>query len=878
MKKIFTILFFALLGLNNTNAATFSSVASGTWSAPATWTVTSGTDSDGIPDLNDDVTINGGHNISLSANAICKSLTVQSIGVLTGNNRAVSFYGNITNSGTISGISILIRTNSTITTSSTISGLALVLYSGALNIAANSKISVSSDVTLYTGTTVNNLGELYTSSKLVLNGTSNWINGLNSRLTVNRSFTGTGNLNASSAVNTVVYYNNSSTIEVNIKPVTYYNIIISGRIRKNLTADLTVLNNLTILSFTTNVFNANNFNINVGGNWINNNNANVANQGIVTFNGSATQTISRVSGNEVFSNLVIGGSGSVQLASSINVSQSLSVNSGTFDVSASNYTVNIAGNLINNSTINARNGLFNFNGTVAQTVSGSSTNNFHNVTSANASGVSISSPAVISNILTVSSGAFGTNGAGTIRIPATGPTTYGRIGAVGGSLTGTGWDLESYIDGPAPKGWQWLSSPINGNILADWDNDNRFYMSGVGGNDGSAGTFKSVKIYTESTGVYTNVTTTSFPLTACKGIQVWMADDNINGLTAPLIYNSVGMPNFGNQSIAITAGGVGSGYNLVGNPYACPITYSAVVAASGGNLDASFIILQENGTYATDPNGGIISPNQGFMCAALAGGTINFTEACKNTSALPNILKTAQKSNALTFSVFNNINGLGGQTSIEFSENSTDVFEKNQDLSFLASPYDDADNIWSLASDKVPLLRNSMNDNDNEKHVPLIVKSGVFGIHTISAKGVNSLIEYNSVLLEDLSSGEKIDLLKNQNYNFNVEEIGKEHHFIVHFYKNKQTDFKSTPNIQENTLNNNTSVYNTPSNVVVKFDMEEETDVQISVYNLSGQQVIEQMNVKVTNDRIALPLQKENGLYLLIIKSKNEQISRKIIY
>ncbi len=872
MKKIFILLFFALVGLSNINAATFSSVASGTWSAPGTWTVTAGADTDNIPDSDDDVTINGGHTISLALTSnFVKNLTNN--GSLIGNTKRLNLYGNFTNTGTGSGTMFFIQAPCIFSSSNTFSGCYSLWVNSTLTISAGTSISTPNTIAIYAGKSVVNHGSVYIAGGIIMNG--NWTNQSNSSLTLNADITGTGILNATSVGNSVNYKNNKCT---KIKATTYYNLNISAASTSTRIAqgNISVLNNFTLGAGTVNNFSLANFSLTIGGNWINSANKTILNQGPIIFNGSGTQSITR-SSREVINNLILNGSGTVLLGTSLDVSQGLTVNSGTLDVSASNYTVNIAGNLINNSTINTRSGLFNFNGTVAQTVSGSSTNNFYNVASANAAGVSISSPAVISNILTVSSGAFGTSGAGSIRIPATGATTYGRIGAVGGSLTGTGWTIESYINGPAPKGWQWLSSPINGTTLADWDNDNRFYMSGVNGNDGNAGTFKSVRVYTESTGVYTNVTTTSFPLTACKGIQVWMADDNINGLTAPLIYNSVGTPNFGNQSIAITAGGAGSGYNLVGNPYACPITYSAVVAASG-NLDASFIILQENGTYATDPNGGIISPNQGFMCAALAGGTINFTEACKNTTSLPNILKTAQKSNAVTFSVFNNINGLGGQTSIEFSENSTDIFEKNQDLSFLASPYDDADNIWSLASDKVSLLRNSMNNSDNEKHVPLIVKAGVFGIHTISAKGLSSLVEYNKVVLEDLSSGEKIDLLKNQNYNFNTEEIGKEYHFIVHFYKNEQTDLISTSTIQENTLDNNTSVYNTPSNVVVKFDMAEETDVQISVYNLSGQLVIEQMNAKVTNDRIALPLQKENGLYLLIIKSKDQQISRKIIY
>ncbi len=705
-----------------------------------------------------------------------------------------------------------------------------------------------------------------------MNGT--WTNQPNSTVTVNANITGSGVLNAISIGNSVNYRNTNCN---KIKATTYYNlsIVAASSTTRIAEGNISVLNNFSLGAGTVNNFSLANFSLTIGGNWINNANKTILNQGPIIFNGTGIQTITR-SSKEVINNLILNGSGTVSLGTSLDVSQNLTINSGTFDLSASNFTVNVAGNLSNNSTINPRSGLFNFNGAAAQTISGSAATNFYDVKSANAAGVSVTGTSVISNILTVNLGAFGTSGAGTIKIPATSPTTYGRIDNVAGSLTGTGWTIESYINGPATKGWQWLSSPINGNTLADWDNDPRFWMSGVGGADGNSGTFKSVRTYNEPTNTRTNITSTTTVLSACKGYEIYMADNLTTGLTSPLTYNSLGTPNFGNKSIAISAGGAGSGYNLVGNPYACPITYSAVVAATG-IIDPSFVILLENGTYSTDPNGGIIAPNQGFMCIANSAGSINFTEACKNTSSLPNILRTAPKNNSIIFNVYNDINGLGGQTTIEFSENAADVFEQNKDLSFLASPYDDADNIWTNTFDNKPMLRNALYANDTEKNLPLTVKSGVYGMHTISVKGLGSLTNYNSVIIEDLTTGKKIDLVKEQNYSFNAEEIGKEYNFVVHFSKNNQSDSPKSI-ITSNTLNENTSVYNTPSNVVIKFDMPEETPVTISVYNLTGQQVIKTMNLNVVSDRIALPLQKENGMYLLIIQSKDQKISRKIIF
>lgn len=873
MKKIFTLLFFAILGLNNINAATFSSVSSGTWTAPATWTITSGTDPDNIPDFNDDVIINSGHTVILTViTTDFNTLLVNAGGVFDPNAKNVRAFGNMTINGSMINAIYLNTYNAcTLTSVSTLTnGANWAVRSGTLTIAPGTTITKSLDFFIIaTGCYVVNNGNI--NAKISLQGTSAWTNAAGSALTTMANISGPGSLIASAASNTVTYNHYSIN---QIYPSTYYNLVLNAASTKSVTTNLTVLNDLTLGGGPGNTLDLKTFNLTVGGNWTNNANTTILNQGTVSFNGSGTQTIARVS-NEVINKMALNGTGTVLLGRSLTISQNLTINSGIFDASASNFTVNLAGNLIFNGGSIAQRGVINFNGSVAQTVSGSATANFYNVTSANAAGVLVTSSASVANLLRVNSGSFGTSGPGIITLSATGPTTYGRIASVGGTLVGTGWVIESYIDGPAPKGWQWLSSPINGNILSDWDNDPRFYMSGVGGNDGSAGGFNSVRVYDEPTGLYTNITTTTTALTAGKGFMVWMADNNTTGLTAPLIYNSIGTPNFGNVSFPVTAGGAGTGYNLVGNPYACPITYSTVVAASG-NLFPNFIILLENGSYATNSNGGVIAPNQGFMCCASSSGSIKFTEASKNIVTSPNILRTAPINDAIAVNVYNNINGLGGSTYIHFKDNGSDIFDKSQDLLFLSGPNEDADNIWTNSADQVSLLKNVLSTDKEEMFVALTVKSGVYGTHHISFNGLSDFNKYNSVILEDLNSGKKTDLLKDQNYDFNSEEIGKEYNFTIHFSNQKTNHVKEA--ISTNLLNENTSVYNTPSNVIVKFNMSEPTPVKISVYNLTGQQVIEPMNLNVTNDRIALPLQKENGLYLLIIQSKDQQITRKIIY
>ena len=59
----------------NINAATFTAQATGNWNNASTWTFT-GSDADGIPDSDDDVTIDGAYTVTLTQNEACNSLTI----------------------------------------------------------------------------------------------------------------------------------------------------------------------------------------------------------------------------------------------------------------------------------------------------------------------------------------------------------------------------------------------------------------------------------------------------------------------------------------------------------------------------------------------------------------------------------------------------------------------------------------------------------------------------------------------------------------------------------------------------------------------------------------------------------------------------------
>jgi hypothetical protein len=119
----------------------------------------------------------------------------------------------------------------------------------------------------------------------------------------------------------------------------FYNLELNNATGLLLPASITVQNNLSILAGT---LNANNFNVTVSGNWVNNSSitAFTAGTGTVTFNGTAAQSIAG-SFLTAFNNLTISNIGNtVSLGVNASITGNLTVTSGTFDLV--NFTANRA--------------------------------------------------------------------------------------------------------------------------------------------------------------------------------------------------------------------------------------------------------------------------------------------------------------------------------------------------------------------------------------------------------------------------------------------------------------------------------------------------------------------------------------------------------
>ncbi|HQQ95376.1 MAG TPA: PKD domain-containing protein, partial [Bacteroidia bacterium] len=427
------------------------------------------------------------------------------------------------------------------------------------------------------------------------------------------------------------------------------------------TNPLNVVNDVIINSGT---LNDNNLSIALGGNWTNNGGSYVnTGTGTVNFNsGSVTQNIFK-SGGESFNNLLFSGAGPKQLASAVSA-KGFSIQSGSsVDLGAGNNQLSLSGHFINNGTFNARNGLVLLNGSSSQTIGGSSTSSFFDLSLSNSAGAVLSQSENLLGTLSLNSGTFNTNSQ-IFTIVST-ATATARVAALSGSGDITGnVTVQRFVPG-GTTGWALLGTPISSPLsLQDWDDD--IFISCSTCPDGSAGGFLSIYTYNEAVSgsidnplAYVPLSGITDPIVFGKGYWVYMGNGQFT--TNDISLDVTGSLRKNNQSIPLSYNNFGSvaddGWNLIHNPYPSAISWTSLRGLTA-NLDNAIYVYNAdlnsgaggyasfvNGVSSPAPGAGGIDDNipmgQGFYVHSTGATVLNASESNK-VSANPVFLKSTQ--------------------------------------------------------------------------------------------------------------------------------------------------------------------------------------------------------------------------------------------
>jgi len=282
------------------------------------------------------------------------------------------------------------------------------------------------------------------------------------------------------------------------------------------------------------------------------------------------------------------------------------------------------------------------NGNIAQSVSGAI--DFYDLTIQN-SGPSVSFTADTSTIhggLNIQSGAVSANGFLLIESDAAGDAYVGPVlGSISGDVT-----VHRFI-GAGATGWRFMSAPVSGATLADWNDD--FITAGFPGSDFPTFYFSSIKGYDETiaghqdsgfvnpTGISQSIPTTGGYWVYC-GDQLSGTASFLIDIAGPLNTGTINYPITYTANTALTA----DCWNLVSNPYASVIDWDALSWTKTNVDDGVYVWNTNAGSYASYVNGlgvnggsNLIASSQAFYIKANAASpALSIAENCKSATAV----------------------------------------------------------------------------------------------------------------------------------------------------------------------------------------------------------------------------------------------------
>jgi hypothetical protein len=643
------------------------------------------------------------------------------------------------------------------------------------------------------------------------------------------------------------------------------------------------------------------FNITINGNWLNQG-------GIFTFTAGSTATVTFAGGvapgspqtisngglTFTFNNVVqlCGANITLQLLTPIQINGNFTQTSGIFDVkSGSNFAVSVKGNVVINGTFNTQSGTFNLiagGSAPPQTISGTGTT-FFNLKMNNAAGASFTGGTwKVSNSIIPTAGTL-TNSGGTVTLLSTAlKTAFIATGNAAGSSFAGNYVIQRFISA-RDSGYHFMASPVTNATINQWDQ--QMILSGVGGIHGSAcgahGCFYSVNTYSSAgaNGSFVPVTSTATPISSLTGYDVYFADGSGTTFAARTL-TFTGTPASGNQTTSVNfTAGVNTGFALIGNPFASFVSWAAIKGVSDAALDPSCYIVDATDhwtAYAADVS---IPSGQAFLVGSDVGtANIHINEATKTASTTTTFLKPVHLNpSSLKFKLSApSISHLYHEISINFNAAATMQYDRGLDAKFIISPNPEAPS-FAFIADKNALTVNSFDPSVLESvSIPVKLMLGKDERYTIESFGVSTMTDYSCAILEDLQLNRRIDLKQQGSYVFDGKTTDNPDRFILHLSRKNLVCERMMASTSSSALfytNNQVQAYATDGAAVVKFDLDQATSANISVFNLAGQKVISDMRIDAYKETLNIDLSSNpSGIYLITINLGGDQmITKKVM-
>jgi hypothetical protein len=487
--------------------------------------------------------------------------------------------------------------------------------------------------------------------------------------------------------------------------------------------------------------------------------------------------------------IIVGSGGNIlNITSSKTVNNVVVLPGATLNITA---TLSIEGSILNNGTINATNGTVELKGSAAQTIpSGAfAGNTVQNLIINNNNGVNLAGPILLTGVLQPNSGVLNTGGQLTlVSTDINGGGAIAQGSNSGGYISGT-VNVQRYTQ--AQRGYRALAHPYttgqplslltNTIAITGLDFANGAFGKTSAGGGPSAFYYNPLKPAGDSLNVLEPITN---PLATDKwsrgnGIFLFVrgyGNEGANGPGAgtypsgnisPVTFTAAnGIINQGTVTIPLLYGDATTdNFNLIGNPYPCPINLKNVAGIPLGTVYVynptkniavgnQYMISGGFDTYTHNGSNDIIVPNMGcfYVRTSVAGQSITFNESDKVTGLTPTYATFGTTKNPMVRVQIKNDKGIVDEVKIGYNTTSTGMATDTYDGTKKANSLMD---LYTLSSDKKALAVDYRSDKFTDNIIPLGIKTALTGTYSIVAN-ISDIANAQFVLRDKLLRKETV--------------------------------------------------------------------------------------------------------------------------
>jgi hypothetical protein len=329
------------------------------------------------------------------------------------------------------------------------------------------------------------------------------------------------------------------------------------------------------------------------------------------------------------------------------------------------------------------------------------------------------------------------------------------------------------------------------------------------------------------------------PLTVNQGYMIWYVGGNIT-------YDFTGALNNGSFTAATPVDAV-SDFSLVPNPYPSAIDWQAASGWTDTDFTTS-IWVYSNGNYVTYNK--TLGAGTGSRYVAVGQSFFVKSTAASATLTMDNLvrvhngqafLKNTEGELPNTLSIKVNANNYVDEALVLFADGGSPAFNNLFDTEKL-NGLSDAPQLFTLKADDVPVTLNTLPYSTSETvDVPLNFSLNSDQEVTLNFSGINSFEVSYGIQLEDLLTGQLVDLREQSAYTFAHSQSNDASRFVLHFF--------GVTGVDSPIANQDCKIWNRNEQVYISIPALAGENARIELYDLLGSKLNE-INCTMNNPTI----------------------------